>query len=176
MRNWVLPIVLVALCGGAYLFWRHHQMTTPFHGGSGAAPEFSLTDLTGQKVDLAAYRGDVVLLDFWATWCEPCRREIPHFIDLQSTYRDRGLRIIGVSLDDSVEPVRAFYKDFKMNYPVAMGDAQLAERYGGIFGLPVSFVIGCDGKIRARHIGEVSGSIIEQEIQPLLKAPDCRSR
>ncbi len=138
------------------------------------APAFSLTDLGGKALDLAAYRGKVVLLDFWATWCAPCRIEIPYFVDLQNRYRDRGLQVVGISLDDEAAPVRAFYQQMKMNYPVAIGDAALAERYGGIVALPAAFVIGCDGRIHAQHAGEAEVSIIEREIKAALRSPSCR--
>ena len=138
------------------------------------APAFSLIDLEGKRLGLAALRGKVVLLDFWATWCAPCRTEIPHFINLQNRYRDRGLQVVGISFDDEAAPVRAFYRQYKMNYPVAIGDAALAERYGGILGLPVAFVIGCDGRIHSRHAGETDVSVIERDIQPLLRGPQCR--
>lgn len=133
------------------------------------APELSLTDLNGQKLELSNYRGRVVLLDFWATWCAPCRTEIPLFVDLQNKYRDQGFQIIGISLDDDPKPVRGFYKQSKINYPVAIGDSTLAERYGGILGLPVNILIGRDGRIYARHVGETNISLIEQEIKSLLR-------
>ncbi len=140
------------------------------------APGFSLTDIKGQQLTLAAYAGRVVVLDFWATWCAPCKTEIPGFVGLQNRYADRGLQVIGIALDENANSVREFHQEFKMNYPVALGDANLAERYGGILGLPVTFVIGCDGRIYAKHAGETATSVIEQEIQPLLIASECRSK
>ena len=137
------------------------------------APGFSLTDLSGQKINLEDYKGKVVLLDFWATWCGPCRLEIPWFVDLENQYRDRGFAVIGVSMDDGPEPVREFYKQFKMNYPVGMGDDKVSELYGGILGLPTSFLIGRDGRIYAKHVGASDRSVFEEEIEQLLAAgPD----
>lgn len=157
---------------GAYLATRYGSRPAELtRGNIGAthsfAPELSLTDLRGQKLQLSSYRGKVVILDFWATWCGPCGAEIPRFVDLQNKYRDRGLQIIGISLDDDPKPVRSFYQQFKMNYAVAVGDANVAERYGGILGLPVNFVIDREGRIQAKHVGEVDISLIEQEINSL---------
>ena len=132
--------------------------------------------MNGQKLELTTYRGKVVLLDFWATWCAPCRTEIPQFVDLQNRYRSKGLQIIGVSLDDEAKPVHAFYHEFRINYPVAIGDAHLAERYGGILGLPVGFLIGCDGRIYSRLTGETGIPVIEQKIKPLLESEECTQR
>jgi len=137
------------------------------------APEFSLKDLTGRKIDLAGLRGKVVLLNFWATWCAPCRAEIPEFVELQNRYRSRGLQIIGISLDDDAEPVLDFHRNQKFNYPVAVGDAELAERYGGILGLPVSFLIGCDGRIDAKYAGKADPARIEQQLKVMLRAKTC---
>ncbi|MGE5204687.1 MAG: TlpA family protein disulfide reductase [Chlamydiota bacterium] len=134
-------------------------------------PQVTLTDLNGQKLDLASYKGDVVLVDFWATWCSPCRAEIPHFVNLQNKYRSQGFRVVGISMDDGPSPVREFYGKYKMNYPVAMGSAKLAEQFGGVLGLPVSFLIGRDGRIYARHVGETDAAVFESEIKQLLTQP-----
>ncbi len=135
------------------------------------APDFTLPTPDGQDLRLSSYRGQVVLLDFWAAWCDPCREEIPHFVELQQKYGDRGLQIIGVSMDDSPEPVRPFYQQFHMNYPVVMGTAKTGELYGGILGLPISFLIGRDGRIYAKHIGATDASVFEKEIKGLLQIP-----
>jgi len=132
------------------------------------APDFSLPDLTGHPVTLSSYRGKVVLLDFWATWCEPCRDEIPGFVQLQNEYGSHGLQIIGISMDDTVTPVRDFYQRFHINYPVIMGGAKMGELYGGVLGLPIAFVIGKDGRILAKHIGAISMEVVEKEIRASL--------
>ena len=138
------------------------------------SPAFSLTDLNGRNLELASYKGKVVLLDFWATWCGPCRIEIPGFVGLQDRYREEGLAVIGISLDDSPEPVREFYREYKMNYPVAMGDEKVSELFGGILGLPTAFLIGRDGRIYSKHIGATDISVFEEEIKELLAAESAQ--
>lgn len=122
---------------------------------SSRAPGFSLTGIYGQKVQLASYRGKVVVVDFWATWCESCKTEIPRFIELEKKYRPEGFQIIGISMDDAPEPVREFYKQFGMNYPVAMADEKVGALYGGVAALPITFLIGRDGRIYDRVPGPV---------------------
>lgn len=144
----------------------HGPSTTASHP---AAPDFTLPQPDGHDLRLSSFRGKVVLLDFWATWCYPCRQEIPHLVELQQKYGDRGLQIIGISLDDSPDPVRPFYQEFHMNYPVAMGTAKTGELYGGLLGLPVTFLIDRDGKIYAKHVGATDASVFEKEIKILLE-------
>lgn len=127
-----------------------------------------MTDLDGRPVALNAYRGKVVLLNFWATWCEPCRKEIPRFIQFQNMYGPEGLQVLGISMDDDSKPVREFRDQYKVNYPIVMGDAKLAESYGGVLGLPISFVIDPQGRIIAKHIGAVDLAKVEAEIRHLL--------
>ena len=135
------------------------------------APEFVRTGLNQQRIDLNAYRGKVVLLNFWATWCAPCELEMPHFVDWQNKYGPRGLQIIGISMDDDPALARAAYRKLRLNYPVAMGDAKLGELYGGVLGLPVTFLIDAHGQVRAGFEGETSLNKIETQLQSLLPRP-----
>jgi peroxiredoxin len=167
----LIGTTLVAVCLGVYFYERPFQSggRRAAPAGQGLAPDFSLPELTGQRLTLSTYRGKVVLLDFWATWCDPCRDEIPHFVELQSKYREQGLQIVGVSMDDGPEPVRDFYRRFKINYPVVMGNAETGELYGGVLGLPIAFLIGRDGRIHSKHTGATDVTVFETEVMGLLR-------
>jgi cytochrome c biogenesis protein CcmG/thiol:disulfide interchange protein DsbE len=132
------------------------------------APEFVRTDLNHRRLDLKAYRGKVVLLSFWATWCGPCLVEMPRFVEWQKNYGPRGLQVVGISMDDGPAPVRNLYRRLKLNYPVAMGDESLGELYGGILGLPVTFLIDRHGEVIAKFQGETDLNTVEMQVQSLL--------
>jgi thiol-disulfide isomerase/thioredoxin len=127
------------------------------------------TDLENRKLDLRAYRGKVVLLDFWATWCASCQIEMPRFVAWQSRYGPRGLQIIGISMDDDPALARKLYKKMKLNYPVAMGDEKLGQLYGGVLGLPLTYLIDRQGNVLARFLGEADLNSIEKQFKPLLR-------
>ena len=132
--------------------------------------DFTLKDMNGAEVKLADLKGKVVLLNFWATWCGPCRLEIPSFVELQEKYADQGFRIIGISVDDPPEALPPFAKRFKINYPLIVGadreDVQKA--YGPIFGVPTTFIIDRNGRICVKHVGPVGREQFESEIKSLL--------
>jgi thiol-disulfide isomerase/thioredoxin len=132
------------------------------------APSFVRDSLAGQPVDLSAYRGKVVLLNFWATWCAPCQLEMPRFAAWQKQYGPQGLQIIGVSMDDEPDGVRKLASKLRINYPVVMGDEQIGALYGGILGLPVTFLIDRQGQVVARFQGETDLNAMEEQIQQLL--------
>jgi peroxiredoxin len=124
----------------------------PPSAAAGTAPAFTLNDIHGKSVSLADFKGKVVVLDFWATWCPPCRREIPDFVSIQKEYEERGVQIVGIALDE-LPKVQAFAKDNGMNYPVLMGDDGVVARYGGVEGIPTTFIIDRSGKIVERFEG-----------------------
>jgi len=163
----------VIVAAGLYFvnrYWIHPAVMIQANGDSEHpdAPGISLTDIEGKRLDLADYKGKVVVLDFWATWCGPCRAEIPGFVVMQQKYASQGFSMIGISMDDEPGPVVDFYKEFRMNYPVAVGNQRIGELYGGILGLPTTFLIGRDGRIYAKHTGGINPAIIEEEVQQLL--------
>ena len=133
------------------------------------APEFVRTDLNNRKLDLHAYRGKVVLLDFWATWCAPCLLDMPRFAAWQTRYGPRGLRIIAISMDDDPALARKLCEKLRLNYPVAMGDEQLGLLYGGVLGLPMTFLIDAQGKVQSQFQGETDLNMIERQLKPLLR-------
>jgi peroxiredoxin len=137
-----------------------------------AAPEWQLTDVDGRPVKLSDFKGKVVILDFWATWCPPCRAEIPGFVALQSKYADKGFTMIGVSLDQQgASVVKPFMNKFGMNYPVVIGNEKIVADYGGIEAIPTTFVIDRQGNVVAAYQGFTKQATFESVIGPLLENP-----
>lgn len=138
-----------------------------------AAPDFALKDVNGATLRLSDYKGKVVLLDFWATWCGPCKVEIPWFIQFEQKYKDKGFAVLGVSMDeDGWNAVKPFMEDHKMNYRIALGNDQVSDLYGGIESMPTTLLIDRSGKIAKVHIGlETDRSGFENEITNLLGTP-----
>lgn len=146
------------------------QQNAAQSGGSSGAPAFTLPSVEGGSVSLADYSGKVVMLNFWATWCGPCKREIPDFIELQENYRDEGFEIVGVSLDKPGEEqaVARFVEQQGINYDVLYGNGQIAQAYGGVRSIPTTFLIDRDGRIVSSKVGLQSKSAWEAEIEKLL--------
>lgn len=130
---------------------------------------FKIKDLDGKEVELASFKGKVVLLNFWATWCGPCKAEIPGFVELQEKYRDQ-LTIIGYSVDDDAPKARAFAQEYKMNYPILLGEGRedVQDAFGPIWGIPASFLISKDGRVCKKHLGIAPKKVFENEIKALL--------
>jgi len=130
-------------------------------------PVFSAPDLNGRVVSTGAFRGKVVLINFWATWCPPCREEIPDLIALQNKYRDQ-LQIIGVAQDSgSIEEVRQFADTHGMNYPTVLSTAEIEKLFPGIYALPSSFILDRDGRLAQKHVGMLNASVTEMETAAL---------
>jgi thiol-disulfide isomerase/thioredoxin len=132
--------------------------------------DFTMKDMTGKDVSLSAFKGKVLLLDFWATWCGPCKVEIPHFIEFQNKYGKDGLQIVGISVDDPVDKLEPYAREMKINYPIlqGLGREEVQDAYGPILGIPVNVLISRDGKICATHTGLTGKDVFEREIRALL--------
>ena len=175
----VIAVVVLVIAGMLIAGKRLTKPPTPGAAISGSnaalkgkpAPDFQLMDLDGNSVRLADLRGKAVLLNFWATWCPPCKIEMPWFVDLQKQYGPQGLQIVGVAMDEgnAHDAVAKFAKDMGLNYTVLLGNDKVADQYGGVDALPTTFVIGRDGTIVTRVFGLVSHSEIEDNVRAALK-------
>jgi thiol-disulfide isomerase/thioredoxin len=150
---------------------QQQQVVIQFVRNPDPAPDLKAKDLDGKELSLDVYKGKVVLLNFWATWCGPCRAEIPSLIRMQEAYKDR-LQIIGMDVDDEdEEKLRAFVKNQGINYPVAMTSDAVRLAYGGIAALPTVFVINRDSKVVQKHVGLFNPALYEIEARALLDMP-----
>ncbi|SRR5579875_1600514 len=138
------------------------------------APEFTLTDASGQYIKLSDYRGKVVLLNFWATWCGPCALEIPWFEQFEQQYKSKGFEVVGISMDeDGWKAVKPYIAEHKVNYRVLLGNDSVAALYGGVDSLPTTFIIDREGRIAfTPHIGLADKNEYLNEIQTLLGVED----
>ncbi|HEV3486174.1 MAG TPA: TlpA disulfide reductase family protein [Vicinamibacterales bacterium] len=137
----------------------------------GKAPlNFTLKDMNGTNVRLTDFKGKVILMNFWATWCGPCKTEIPAFNELYAQYKDQGFVVLGVSTDDEPEALRAYAASMKMNYPVLVGrdSEEILDAWGPVYAIPTSFFVGRDGSICGKHMGPATKEDFEREIKALL--------
>jgi peroxiredoxin len=177
-----LALALVALVVAGMLYFGFHMARHSRLGraagtaGSTTAPDFTLESLDGKSLRLSDLRGKAVLLNFWATWCEPCKIEMPWFVELQNEYGSRGLQVVGVAMDDSSEEeITKFAKEMGVNYPILIGKEAVGEAYGGVPALPESFFISRDGRIVDKIMGLRGRGEIEDSVIKALDAPPATS-
>ncbi len=169
-----LKSTLLALSAATVLFWscsKAPEVSAAVKATKDrkAAPDFTLKDSNGYSVKLSAYRGKIVLLNFWATWCGPCKIEIPWFIDFQQQYKDKGFEVVGVAMDDEGwTAVKPYLAERKVNYRILLGNDEVTTLYGGVDSLPTTFIIDKTGKISSVHIGLIGKNEYRDEIQSLL--------
>jgi thiol-disulfide isomerase/thioredoxin len=170
---------IAALLIGACSSGDRHAKAAPVKEASErkTAADFSLRDVDGKMVRLSEFRGKVVLVDFWATWCGPCKIMIPWFIELERKHKDKGFAVIGVSMDDDGwDVVKPFLARVNVNYRVVIGNDAVAQSYGGIEALPTAFLIDREGRIAATHVGLTSRKEFENGVEQLLGIATAQAR
>lgn len=181
-RNIVIFGLLIVVIAGMILAGKFRPPSSPdrfdqanFKGKP--APDFELETLEGQKIKLSDYRGKAVVLNFWATWCAPCKAEMPWFVDLQQRYAEQGLQIIGVAMDDaSKEDIAKFARDLGVNYPILLGKEEVAAKYGDVQFLPTTFYIDRAGNLMDRVFGFTERRHIEDSVQKALATKAASGR
>ncbi len=168
------PLISTTLALAAvvsFVLFTHHSsaLAAANSAESDPAPAWELRNVDGSTLKSDQFAGKVVIVDFWATWCPPCREEIPGFVDLHRRYADKGLVVVGVALDRTgPSAIKAFMEKFGMKYPVVIGDARTVEAFGGVEAIPTTFVIDRAGKIVGKHVGYEDRETFEKEIKRLL--------
>lgn len=167
-----VPFLLAALVALVIFEVEHHRVqrnsVAPAAPVSASAPDLLLKDLDGNQINTGKYRGRIVLVNFWAAWCVPCAQEIPEFMKLEQKFGSK-LQVIGISIDDNENELRAFYKNHNMDYPVVRGDQQIADGYGGVPGLPTTYIIDQENHIWGRQVGSTDFQKLQEQISSLLK-------
>ena len=182
-RSWIYTgffigviLLLFIFNNSDYLFGRSEEngpyppnYITSAQKSSALAPDFSLLTTDGKQLKLSDYKGKIVLLDFWATWCPPCRKSIPDLIDLKKQFGSKGFEVIGISVDtETKNEVVPFMKNHGINYPFVYADNNVVMQYGGIRAIPTSFIVDQKGKIIASYEGLLQKSVYENHIKKLL--------
>jgi cytochrome c biogenesis protein CcmG/thiol:disulfide interchange protein DsbE len=175
-RRLLTIFALMCVAVGIWLLWplAMHRAAQAIRASqelhtSSQAPDFALKDASGQKVSLASFKGKVVVLNFWATWCGPCKTEIPWFIDFQKQWQSRGFTVLGVSMDeDGWKAINPYVAEKHINYPILLANEEVNEKYGGIDALPTTLILGRDGKVAFLHSGLIGRAEYEKEIRGLL--------
>jgi peroxiredoxin len=170
VRRVALLVVAAAAAVIALAVWpRSPQPAVRPEQDRKAAPDFALKDSTGRTVRLSDYRGKVVLLNFWATWCGPCKIEIPWFMEFEQKHKDQGFAVLAVAMDDDGwDVVKPYLERQRINYRVVMGTPEVSELYGGVESLPTTFLIDRDGRVASVHIGLVGKRDYQDDIDRLL--------
>jgi thiol-disulfide isomerase/thioredoxin len=178
-----LTLVIVAFAVALMLYVGFHAARrngpsfAPRLALASPAPDFTLQSLDGRTMRLSDFRGKAVLLNFWATWCGPCKIEMPWFVELQNQYAAQGFQIVGVAMDDaSKEDISKFAKDMGVNYPILIGKESVGDEYGGVPALPESFLIGRDGKIVDKILGLRGKAEIEDAIKKAINTQPASSQ
>jgi peroxiredoxin len=169
MRKSVILIAAAALAAGIYAGARRFAHRPGPSLSASPLQQLAVTDLDGRTIRIADYKGKVVVVNFWAAWCTPCTEEIPHFTALQQKYYSHGVQVLGISIDDIDRELRSFYRMHNMNYPVIAGDQQVTDAFGGVPGLPTTFILGRDSRIRARQVGPTDFPSLEKQVLELLR-------
>ena len=172
MKRNPFALLFAAVVAAGMIFFGVHMAHRPKSAaltGTAVAPDFTLQTLDGKSMKLSDLRGKAVLLNFWATWCGPCKIEMPWFVELQQKYASQGLQIVGVAMDDaSTQDIAKFVKQMGVNYPILVGKESVGDLYGGVPALPESFFIGRNGKIVGKILGLEGKGEIEDDIKAAL--------